>query len=157
MNVKVEKGSEIQKAEDVRDISIDSVVTEGNTEMISENKDLEAEPLLDDNEQNGVQKSKSDNKRKKLPMQGNWRGVDPVVFFTDETIINSIISFYGVCEDFPLAGHLVVRNDESTLVKRIYYVSRSVRDILQLNLQVGQRLKITSLGLKIFVSAPSNK
>ncbi|KAF3331202.1 tRNA (cytosine(34)-C(5))-methyltransferase-like protein [Carex littledalei] len=150
MNVKVKEGSEIQKAEDVREISIDSVVTEGNTEMISENKDLEAEPLLDDNEQNGVQKSKTDNKKKKLPMQGNWRGVDPVVFFTDETIINSIISFYGVCEGFPLAGHLVVRNDESTLVKRIYYVSRSVRDILQLNLQVGQRLKITSLGLKIF-------
>jgi multisite-specific tRNA:(cytosine-C5)-methyltransferase len=113
--------------------------------------------LLDVKEENGVQNDENDNRKSKPQKQGKWLGVDPVVFFTNDTIINSIISFYGIHEDFPLAGHLVTRNDESTNVKRIYYVSKSAREILQLNIQAGQRLKITSLGLKIFVSAPSNK
>ncbi|XP_073010109.1 uncharacterized protein [Typha latifolia] len=83
-------------------------------------------------------------------MESKWRGVDPVVFFTDEMTINSIISFYGISGSFPLSGHLVTRNHDANHVKRIYYVSKSVNDLLQLNFQVGQRLKITSLGLKIF-------
>lgn len=157
MSKKLEKESEIQKAEDVSEINIDSAIAEEKTETISESNDQQVEPLLDVNEENGVQNGKTDNRKSKPQKQGKWLGVDPVVFFTNETIISSIISFYGVSEDFPLVGHLVTRNDESTNVKRIYYVSKSVREILQLNLQVGQRLKITSLGLKIFVSAPSNK
>ncbi|KAJ4758815.1 S-adenosyl-L-methionine-dependent methyltransferases superfamily protein [Rhynchospora pubera] len=177
MSAKLEEESEIQKAESVLEINTDSKIIEENTETISEKKDQEAVPLSDNNDskiieektetisekkdqeavplsdnndENGVQIGKTDNRKRKLQMQGKWRGVDPVVFFTDETIINSIITFYGVSANFPLAGHLVTRNDESTNVKRIYYVSRSVREILELNLQVGQRLKITSLGLKIF-------
>ncbi|KAJ3707327.1 hypothetical protein LUZ61_011032 [Rhynchospora tenuis] len=149
MSSKLEE-SEIQKAESVLEINTDSKIIEEKTGTISEKKDQEAVPLLDNNNENGIQIGKIDNRKGKLQMQGKWRGVDPVVFFTDETIINSIITFYGVPANFPLAGHLVTRNDESTNVKRIYYVSRSVREILKLNLQVGQRLKITSLGLKIF-------
>lgn len=86
----------------------------------------------------------------KLQTQGKWRGVDPVVFFRDEAIINSIRSFYGISESIPLDGHLVTRNSDASHVKRIYYVSKSVHDVLELNFQVGQRLKITSLGLKVF-------
>jgi multisite-specific tRNA:(cytosine-C5)-methyltransferase len=154
---KLEKESETQKAEDASDVNIDSAIAKEKTETILESNDQQADPLLDVKEENGVQNGKNDDRKSKPQKQGKWLGVDPVVFFTNDTIINSIISFYGVCEDFPLAGHLVTRNDESTNVKRIYYVSKSAREILQLNLQVGQRLKITSLGLKIFVSAPSNK
>ncbi|KAJ0096750.1 hypothetical protein Patl1_28232 [Pistacia atlantica] len=33
--------------------------------------------------------------KRKLQMQGKWKGVDPVVFFKDETIISSIQTFYG--------------------------------------------------------------
>jgi len=84
--------------------------------------------------------------------QGKWKGVDPVVFFKDEATINSIQSFYGISESFSLDGHLVTRSDDANHVKRIYYISKSVHDTLQLNLQAGQRLKITSLGLKVFVS-----
>ncbi|KAG2635622.1 hypothetical protein PVAP13_2NG400100 [Panicum virgatum] len=47
-------------------------------------------------------------------------------------------------------GHLVTRNPDTSHVKRIYYVSKSVQDVLELNIKVGERLKITSLGLKIF-------
>ncbi|XP_038990155.1 RNA cytosine-C(5)-methyltransferase NSUN2-like isoform X3 [Phoenix dactylifera] len=90
------------------------------------------------------------NVKGKLQIQGKWRGVDPVVLFTDETTINSIRSFYGINECFALDGHLVTRNNDANHMKRIYYVSKSVHDILQLNFSVGQRLKITSLGLKIF-------
>ncbi|GAV60217.1 Nol1_Nop2_Fmu domain-containing protein [Cephalotus follicularis] len=88
--------------------------------------------------------------KRKLQIQGKWRGVDPVVFFKDETIINSIKTFYGINESFSINGHLVTRNSDTTHVKRIYYVSKSVKDVLELNLRIGQQLKITSVGLKMF-------
>lgn len=90
--------------------------------------------------------------KRKLQIQGKWRGVDPVVFFKDETIINSIRDFYGIDERFPFNGHLVTRNSDTNHVKRIYYISKSVKDVLELNFKVGQQLKITSIGLKMFVS-----
>lgn len=90
--------------------------------------------------------------KRKLQIQGKWRGVDPVFFFKDEDIINSIKDFYGIDERFPFNGHLVTRNKDGGHVKRIYYVSKSVKDVLELNFSVGQQLKIASLGLKMFVS-----
>ncbi|KAI4317290.1 hypothetical protein L6164_025171 [Bauhinia variegata] len=88
--------------------------------------------------------------KRKLQIQGKWRGVDPVVFFKDEVIINSIKAFYGIDESFPFNGHLVTRNNDARHVKRIYYVSKSVKDVLELNFSVGQQLKITSIGIKMF-------
>ena len=90
--------------------------------------------------------------KRKLQNQGKWKGVDPVVFFKDEAILNSIMTFYGVDNSFPLKGHLVTRNNDTNHVKRIYYISKSVKDVLELNFSVGQQLKITSIGLKMFVS-----
>ncbi|KAL0912421.1 hypothetical protein M5K25_018391 [Dendrobium thyrsiflorum] len=87
-----------------------------------------------------------------IQMQGKWRGVDPVVLFRDENTINSIRSFYGISDLFLLDGHLVTRNIDANHVKRIYYISKSVHDILELNFKVGEKLKITSLGLKVFAS-----
>lgn len=89
--------------------------------------------------------------RRRQQNQGRWRGVDPVIFFKDEVTVKSIVSFYGITDSFPLEGHLVTRNPDASHVKRIYYVSKSVQDVLELNIKVGERLKITSLGLKIFV------
>ncbi|CAN6679716.1 unnamed protein product [Malus baccata var. baccata] len=94
---------------------------------------------------------KAGGKRKKQ-CQGKWRGVDPVVFFKDEATINSIKTFYGIDESFPFNDHLVTRNTDANHVKRIYYISKSVKDVLELNFSVGQQLKITSIGLKMFVS-----
>ncbi|KAK7306103.1 hypothetical protein VNO77_44023 [Canavalia gladiata] len=94
--------------------------------------------------------TKSTPGKRKPQIQGKWRGVDPVVFFKDEVIISSIKAFYGIDEQFPLNGHLVTRNNDASHVKRIYYVSKSVKDVLELNFSVGQQLKITSVGLKIF-------
>ncbi|RZB73180.1 tRNA (cytosine(34)-C(5))-methyltransferase isoform A [Glycine soja] len=88
--------------------------------------------------------------KRKLQIQGKWRGIDPVVFFKDEVVINSIKVFYGIDEQFPFNGHLVTRNSDTSHVKRIYYISKSVKDALELNFSVGQQLKITSVGLKIF-------
>ncbi|XP_068637636.1 uncharacterized protein [Aristolochia californica] len=99
-------------------------------------------------EGSGLKDTKVEKGRKQ--MQGKWRGVDPVVFFRDEATINSISTFYGISESFRFDGHLVARNSDTHHVKRIYYVSTSVSDILKLNFQVGQQLKIASLGLKIF-------
>ena len=41
------------------------------------------------------------------PVQkGKWKGLDPVVFLRDETVINGIKRFYGINdESFPLNGH----------------------------------------------------
>ncbi|XP_057864742.2 multisite-specific tRNA:(cytosine-C(5))-methyltransferase trm4b isoform X2 [Cryptomeria japonica] len=89
-------------------------------------------------------------KKGKIQQQGRWRGVDPVLLLTDEKAINSIVTFYGIDESFPLVGHLVTRNSDTVHVKRIYYVSTSVRDAIKLNISAGQQLKITSVGLKMF-------
>ncbi|KAJ4902772.1 S-adenosyl-L-methionine-dependent methyltransferases superfamily protein [Raphanus sativus] len=89
--------------------------------------------------------------KRKVPMQGKWKGFDPVVFLKDETLIDSIKEFYGIKdESFPLYGRLVTRNTDTSSVKRIYYVSKSVKEVLQLNFAVGQQLKIASVGLKMF-------
>ncbi|KAJ4833650.1 hypothetical protein Tsubulata_001279 [Turnera subulata] len=88
--------------------------------------------------------------KRKLQVQGNWKGVDPVNFFKDEAIINSIKTFYGIDESFPFSGHLISRNNDNNHVKRIYYISKSVKEVLELNLLAGQQLKIASVGLKMF-------
>ncbi|KAH0900507.1 LOW QUALITY PROTEIN: hypothetical protein HID58_040010, partial [Brassica napus] len=142
------------------------------------------------------------------PVQkGKWKGLDPVVFLRDETVINGIKRFYGINdESFPLNDfHIKTiniwrrdfkesqysrvecgkkykrdmrhevkvfhkREEESIAfkikkgflgcyveikqrvcwlesqgnegnVKRIYYVSRLVKDVLELNLAVGQKIK----------------
>lgn len=114
-----------------------------------EKKITEGESITEDKEAN---MSNAGGKRK-VPMQGKWKGFDPVVFVKDETVINGIKEFYGIKdESFPLHGHLVARNNDTSSVKRIYYVSKSVKEVLQLNFAVGQQLKIASVGLKMFVS-----
>lgn len=90
--------------------------------------------------------------KRKLQIQGKWIGVDPVIFYRDETVVSKIKEFYGIKESFPFIGHLVTRNSDTSHVKRIYYVSNSVKEVLELNLQAGQQLKIASVGVKMFVS-----
>lgn len=107
--------------------------------------------IIENSENKSVDKKDMQKGKKGKPQnQGRWKGVDPVIFFKDEAIISSIKSFYGISGSFPFDGQLVTRNDDVKHLKRIYYISKSVRDTLQLNLQTGQRLKITSLGLKLF-------
>lgn len=92
--------------------------------------------------------AESGDRMKKLGNQHRWKGVDPVLFFKDEVVIKSIVSFFGIKESFPLEGHLVTRSADNA--RRIYYISKSVKEILELNVQVGEQIKIASLGLKMF-------
>ncbi|KAJ4714480.1 tRNA (Cytosine(34)-C(5))-methyltransferase [Melia azedarach] len=127
--------------------------SEGNSIDNEDGAPAEPDPLSsgkDDSVETEVPVNKETGGKRKLQMQGKWRGVDPVIFFKDETIINTIKTFYGIDDSFPLDGHLVSRNSETNHVKRIYYISKSVKDVLELNIQVGQQLKITSVGLKMF-------
>ncbi|KAE9610312.1 putative tRNA (cytosine(34)-C(5))-methyltransferase [Lupinus albus] len=129
-------------------------------EILNDNEqnteDLEVSPVEEQDTKETEESPSVENMAKKVPakrklqIQGRWRGVDPVVFFKDEAIINSIRAFYGISEHFPLDGHLITRNNDASHVKRIYYVSKSVKDVLKLNFSVGQQLKITSVGLKMF-------
>ncbi|OWM82181.1 hypothetical protein CDL15_Pgr001755 [Punica granatum] len=79
-----------------------------------------------------------------------WKGIDPVVFLKDESIIDNIKSFYGISDSFPLRGHLVTRNSDSNCGKRVYYISKQVKDLLELNIRAGQQLKIPYVGLMMF-------
>ncbi|OVA15687.1 Bacterial Fmu (Sun)/eukaryotic nucleolar NOL1/Nop2p [Macleaya cordata] len=115
---------------------------------ISEEDNEPKESKLNVNGETDLKKGKGGNRR--LQTQGKWKGVDPVVLFRDEGILNSIKAFYGISEAFPLNDHLVTRNSDALSSKRIYYISKSVQDVLKLNFQVGQQLKITSIGLKTF-------
>lgn len=142
------KSSEAASEVDLIDDKPDEVVLAPDLSVALEENSSEAAQAsgakaLDSNKAGG---------KRKLHMQGKWKGVDPVVFFRDEAIINSIKTFYGIDESFPLVGHLLSRNLDNNHVKRIYYVSKSVKDVLELNFSVGQQLKIASIGLKMFVS-----
>uniref|UniRef100_A0A7N0TTI2 SAM-dependent MTase RsmB/NOP-type domain-containing protein n=1 Tax=Kalanchoe fedtschenkoi TaxID=63787 RepID=A0A7N0TTI2_KALFE len=101
-------------------------------------------------EATGNEEGAKPQEKKKLQLQGKWKGIDPVVFFQDEVTLNKIKDFYGIDESFPFSGHLVTRNFDMNHVKRIYYISKSVKDALELNFAVGQQLKIASVGLKMF-------
>lgn len=159
------KLSDESKAGPVHDLDLDEVVTNANlvqketsmptevsfevecNEISVKDNELEEVKICNDGE-SGLESTKGVKGR--LQIQGKWRGVDPVVFFSDDATINSIRNFYGISESFPLDGHLVTRNNDVHHVKRIYYISRSVHNVLKLSFEVGQQLKITSLGLKMF-------
>ncbi|KZV53762.1 tRNA (cytosine(34)-C(5))-methyltransferase [Dorcoceras hygrometricum] len=110
-----------------------------------ENQRVDTEPSS-----NGETGAKTTAGKRKLQIQGRWRGVDPVIFFRDDSTIGSIMEFYGIQESFPFEGRLITRNNDSNRVKRIYYISNSVKEILELNLLSGQQLKIASVGIKMF-------
>ena len=97
--------------------------------------------------------SKDPNAIGRIQRQGRWKGVDPVLFLKDEKIIKSLVEFYGIKETFPVHQHLVVRSEDVSRCKRIYYVSASVAHTIQQNFRAGEQMKITSAGLKIFVSS----
>ncbi|KAJ4966009.1 hypothetical protein NE237_017858 [Protea cynaroides] len=120
---------------------------EGALEPDPQEKEPEESKLHGDEE---ISLDSSKMEKQRLQIQGKWKGVDPVVFFRDETVINSIKTFYGIDASFPFDGHLVARNSDTHRVKRIYYISKAVQDVLTLNVQAGQQLKITSVGLKTF-------
>ncbi|KAL3683712.1 hypothetical protein R1sor_001734 [Riccia sorocarpa] len=98
----------------------------------------------------GRKETSGELRERKVQQQGKWKGVDPVLFLEDEHVIQSLINYYGIRDSFPLRGHLVTRSEDVTRLKRIYYVSASVSEVIKLNYRVGQHLKISSAGLKIF-------
>lgn len=160
-----EVGSKVDENISEMALEADEKISEETSEVDEKISEVALEAdLVDDEPAGGAPESnsseaadkKSDSaktgEKRKLQIQGKWKGVDPVLFFQDETIINSIKTFYGIDESFPFPGHLVTRNKDANHVKRIYYVLKSVKDVLDLNFRVGQQLKITSVGLKMFVS-----
>lgn len=134
-----------------------SVVEGGATKAAVENGAEELRGTLHDKTdvsslltEESTQVSYQENGRR-LQQQGRWKGVDPVLLLKDEEVFESLISYYGIQDSFPLRGHLVTRSEDISRLKRIYYVSKSVRDIIEINNRTAGQLKITSAGLKIFV------
>lgn len=166
--VRIDQNISKDKTEKLKDLVSHKASSEENTvhqQVIDNANVLDGEQNRDRDNKSSEDKSSEDSKvnvneaakgqsgtrdRRRQQNQGRWRGVDPVIFFKDEVTVKSIVSFYGITDSFPLEGHLVTRNPDTSHVKRIYYVSKSVQDVLELNIKIGERLKITSLGLKIF-------
>ncbi|CAI5524539.1 unnamed protein product, partial [Closterium sp. Naga37s-1] len=82
--------------------------------------------------------------------QGRWRGVDPVLFLSDEPTIASVEAFYGILPAFPLRSQLIVRSEAPSHSKRIYLVSKPIAQAIRANQASGQRLKMVSTGVKLF-------
>ena len=118
-----EKISEVTSEADekISEVALEADLVDGGPDGVApEINSSEAAQAPDDKK---IDSPKAGEKRK-LQIQGKWRGVDPVLFFKDEAIIKSIKTFYGIDESFPFSGHLVTRNNEANHVKRIYYVSK---------------------------------
>ncbi|CAH9084943.1 unnamed protein product [Cuscuta europaea] len=129
-----------------------------DNEMVDAAFDAESGRTPEVNEANGIEPSNNNMEanpemvrgKRKLQVQGRWRGVDPVIFYREEEVVGKIKDFYGIKESFPFDGHLITRNADMNHVKRVYYISKSVKKVLELNFVVGQQLKIASVGLKMF-------
>ncbi|KAK4356264.1 hypothetical protein RND71_025235 [Anisodus tanguticus] len=115
------------------------------SEILQKTEKEETQPSTDIKAEPGTGRGK-----RKLQMQGKWRGVDPVIFYKEEAVVGKIKEFYGIKESFLFEGHLITRNSDMNHVKRIYYVSKSMKDVLHLHFLAGQQLKIASVGLKMF-------
>ncbi|XP_071692152.1 uncharacterized protein [Rutidosis leptorrhynchoides] len=109
-----------------------------------------SEPEQDKTTNKVLSRAEKANDKRKLQVQGKWYGVDPIVYFKDDAILTNIKDFYGIRESFPFERHLITRNSDTNHVKRIYYVSQSVKNVVELNFAAGEQLKITSIGLKMF-------
>ncbi|KAL0350087.1 UNVERIFIED_CONTAM: RNA cytosine-C(5)-methyltransferase NSUN2 [Sesamum radiatum] len=143
-----------------KDVQISEATPDGDlldTEMGEASLDANQNKVNEENENQETRPSpdvKDDAKivagKRKLQIQGRWRGVDPVIFYKDEAVVGRIMEFYGIKDSLPFKGHLITRNNDMNHVKRIYYISNSVKEVLELNFLAGQQLKIASVGLKMF-------
>lgn len=133
------------------DVDVSDVKNEESDEALNPSKKLkESEPEQVETVNKPKSRAEKANDKRKLQIQGKWFGVDPVVFFKDDAILTNIKEFYGIHESFPFNHRLITRNSDTNTVKRIYYVSEAVKNVVELNFLAGEQLKITSIGLKMF-------
>ncbi|XP_048501747.1 uncharacterized protein LOC104896018 [Beta vulgaris subsp. vulgaris] len=142
-------------SDDILEANLCEATSVGDAEIDARSLDNKPNQALGDEEPEDKQGENESEPQKvgmkrKLKNQGKWKGIDPVILLKEESVINSIKAFYGIDDSFPLYGHLVTRNNDTDSVKRIYYISKSVKDVLELNILAGQQLKIASVGLKMF-------
>lgn len=141
-----------KQSEDIKAMDVD-VKNEESNEATNPCKKLKGtEPEKTETLNDPKSRAEKANDKRKLQIQGKWFGVDPVVFFKDDAILTNIKEFYGIHESFSFTHRLITRNSDTNHVKRIYYVSESVKNVVELNFLAGEQLKITSIGLKMFVS-----
>jgi len=79
---------------------------------------------------------------------GKFKGMDPITPVTDPALLDSIYTFYGIPESFPLRQQLVTRSGEPDRPKRLSFVSAAVRDVLAAD--EDEKLKVMMTGVKVF-------
>lgn len=76
-----------------------------------------------------------------------FRGIDPVVHVKDEEILTSLKDFYGIGSSFPINEQLFSRTPSGAQPKRLYFISGSVKSVLDKD--YFEKLRITSTGVKV--------
>ncbi|KAK4353914.1 hypothetical protein RND71_026108 [Anisodus tanguticus] len=127
----------------------DADILENGEDEVPLDTDTDPSEIIEEKRPEQIEPSRDGGKRK-LQLQGRWRGIDPILFYREEEVVGQIKAFYGIKESFPFKGHLIVRNSDINHVKRVYYVSKSVKEVLELNFLAGEQLKIAAVGLKMF-------
>ncbi|KAJ8540155.1 hypothetical protein K7X08_026544 [Anisodus acutangulus] len=127
----------------------DADILENGEDEVPLDTDTDPSEIIEEKRPEQIEPSRDEGKRK-LQLQGRWRGIDPILFYREEEVVGQIKAFYGIKESFPFKGHLIVRNSDINHVKRVYYVSKSVKEVLELNFLAGEQLKIAAVGLKMF-------
>ncbi|KDD75934.1 hypothetical protein H632_c429p1 [Helicosporidium sp. ATCC 50920] len=78
---------------------------------------------------------------------GRWRGIDPIIPYTDASQCAAMEAFYGLRAGESLLDSLIARSAEAT-PKRLNLVSSGVKHLLRCD--VSESLKITAAGVKLF-------
>lgn len=111
-------------------------------EYPSKKAKIDLEEITKDNDV-GSEKSKDEKSIRK-----SHRGHDPIFILEDYPIIESILSTFGIVKD--IRRNLITRNNqnESGQPKKIYFVSDSIRQLIDRNLESVTR--INTIGQKVF-------
>ncbi|CAD7699206.1 unnamed protein product [Ostreobium quekettii] len=93
-------------------------------------------------EKEGAQWVRSPNHK-----QGKWPGVDGIFTMDDHWMVKQVQQFYGI-DAVDLSAHLITRANSNDAPRKIYFVSKAVRDLLDVDAENFLRMPV--LGLKMF-------
>ncbi|OIT35727.1 hypothetical protein A4A49_16127 [Nicotiana attenuata] len=84
-------GSEETTTVDAGNGTDETILDTEPSETLEKNKNEETQPSTDTRAEPETNRGK-----RKLQMQGKWRGVDPVIFYKEEAVVGKIKDFYAI-------------------------------------------------------------
>eukprot|EP00216_Chloropicon_sp_CCMP2111_P005168 CAMPEP_0198248120 /NCGR_PEP_ID=MMETSP1446-20131203/46816_1 /TAXON_ID=1461542 ORGANISM="Unidentified sp, Strain CCMP2111" /NCGR_SAMPLE_ID=MMETSP1446 /ASSEMBLY_ACC=CAM_ASM_001112 /LENGTH=805 /DNA_ID=CAMNT_0043932449 /DNA_START=54 /DNA_END=2470 /DNA_ORIENTATION=+ len=112
----------------------------------------EGEPKSDDAKEDTTSKPEgqdNSNKPSDPPLrQKRWKGIDPILPVLEDEATKALFDFYGIDSAFPIRRNLITRTPHGCKPKRIYYISSSIKSIIERDRL--EKLRISAVGVKIF-------